>query len=327
YHTFLRNLFFLSMLGLIILLLTAIANELLIVRGLYTLQNAALQIRDGNLKARVESIRGFIEVKELTRIFNEMADNIEQQAMHRTQIEEELQFRNTILTAQQESSIDGIMVVDEDYNIVLYNHRLMDMWEVPSDLIARKANEPTLFVANKVADSLIFIQRVQYLYQHKEEISQEEILLKDGRVFERYTTPMIGPGDKYYGRIWYFHDITERKHAEFEIARINRALRMLSSTNQALIRTTNETELLNEACRIIVEIGGYQLAWVGFAEDDKAGTLRPVSYTGFYSGDYGPEGISRADNERGQNPEDITIRTGQPYLAHNIPVDLLFYTW
>ncbi|MGA2557802.1 MAG: PAS domain S-box protein, partial [Verrucomicrobiota bacterium] len=46
------------------------------------------------------------------------------------------------------------------------------------------------------------------------ETSREEILLKNGRVFDRYSAPMFGGNDRYYGRVWYFRDITERKRAE-----------------------------------------------------------------------------------------------------------------
>ena len=48
----------------------------------------------------------------------------------------------------------------------------------------------------------------------------------------------------------------------------SRALKAITACRQALIRATNERELLNEVCRIIVEVGGYRMAWVGYAEDD-----------------------------------------------------------
>lgn len=73
------------------------------------------------------------------------------------------------------------------------------------------------------------------------------------------------------------HDITERVRAERELVRINRAQRLLSSCNEALIRAKNETALLDEICRIAVEIGGYQHALVGYAETGEPGNLRTVA--------------------------------------------------
>jgi PAS domain S-box-containing protein len=133
----------------------------------------------------------------------------------RKRIEEDLTFKNLILSTQQEASIDGILVVDDNDAIISHNRRFVEMMGIPQELIENKADEPVLrFVAGLMEDPQQFLQRVEYLYEHRREISHEELVLKDGRIFDRYSSPMIEAGDRYYGRVWYFHDITERKHAE-----------------------------------------------------------------------------------------------------------------
>jgi PAS domain S-box-containing protein len=122
-------------------------------------------------------------------------------------------------------------------------------------------------------------------------------------------------------------DITERKRAEEELSRVNRALQMLSDTNQALIHIADEAALLNEVCRISVEVGGYRMAWVGFAEQDEAKTVRPAAHAGFESGYIESANVTWADNERGRGPSGTAIRTGQPCMARNIPVDPAFAPW
>ncbi|PKN50957.1 MAG: hypothetical protein CVU55_14540 [Deltaproteobacteria bacterium HGW-Deltaproteobacteria-13] len=122
-------------------------------------------------------------------------------------------------------------------------------------------------------------------------------------------------------------DITERKRAEAEITGMNRALRMLSATNQALIHVADEPTLLTEVCRIIVEVGGYLMAWVGFAEQDEAKTVRPVAHAGFGSGYVESAEVTWADNERGRGPGGTAIRTGQPCIARNILLDPAFAPW
>jgi PAS domain S-box-containing protein len=122
-------------------------------------------------------------------------------------------------------------------------------------------------------------------------------------------------------------DITERKRADEDRIRLNRALRMLSDTNQALIRIADEMTLLNEVCRIIVEIGGYRMAWIGLAENDEAKTVRPVAHAGFESGYVESANLSWADNERGRGPGGIAIRTGQLCITRNIPLDPAFAPW
>ena len=52
------------------------------------------------------------------------------------------------------------------------------------------------------------------MYQHRDEKSREEIRLKDGKIIDRYSASIKAADGKYYGRVWYFHDITERKKAE-----------------------------------------------------------------------------------------------------------------
>ena len=121
-----------------------------------------------------------------------------------------------------------------------------------------------------------------------------------------------------------YRDITERKRAEMEIAGVNRALRMLSDTNQALIHTADEATLLNEICQIIVEVGGYHMAWVGFSEQDEAKTVRPAAHAGFDSGYIESANVTWADNERGRSPSGTAIRTGLPCMARNIPEDPAF---
>jgi len=108
---------------------------------------------------------------------------------------------------------------------------------------------------------------------------------------------------------------------------LNRALRMLSDTNQALIRIADEMTLLNEVCRITVEIGGYRMAWIGFVEQDAAKTVRPVTHAGFESGYIESANLTWADNERGRGPGGIAIRTGQPCINRNILLDPAFGFW
>ncbi|MFZ1035578.1 MAG: PAS domain S-box protein, partial [Smithella sp.] len=122
-------------------------------------------------------------------------------------------------------------------------------------------------------------------------------------------------------------DITERKRADEELIRLNRALRMLSDTNQALIRIADEMTLLNEVCRITVEVGGYRMAWIGLAQNDEAKTVRPVAHAGFESGYVESANLTWADNERGRGPGGIAIRTGQPCITRDIPLDPAFAPW
>ena len=98
------------------------------------------------------------------------------------------------------------------------------------------------------------------------------------------TAPLHDGAGAKTGTMSIIEDITERKRMGERLWQVSRAFKAITECHQALIRATNETELLNEVCRIIVEVGGYRMAWVGFAQDDASKSVRPVAQTGFDDG-------------------------------------------
>jgi PAS domain S-box-containing protein len=107
-----------------------------------------------------------------------------------------------------------------------------------------------------------------------------------------------------------FQDINDRKLAELEIRRTNRALQMLSRCNEALIRTEDEKTLLEHICRLAVEAGGYNMAWVGFPEHDAAKSIVPVAQMGDIDGYISRVPFSWSeDSEFGQSPACQAVRT------------------
>jgi len=55
---------------------------------------------------------------------------------------------------------------------------------------------------------------------------------------------------------------------------------MLSRCNEALIRARDEPELLVSICQLAIDLGGFRLAWVGYAQDDLAKTIAPQAHAG-----------------------------------------------
>src|SRR5208337_600221 len=101
------------------------------------------------------------------------------------------------------------------------------------------------------------------------------------------------------------------KRAEAEMLRLNKALKALSDSSQALVRAKDEQEYLNEVCGIIVEDCGYSMAWIGFAEYDEAKSVRSAAHAGFEEGYLETLRITWADTERGRGPTGTAIRTGK----------------
>jgi PAS domain S-box-containing protein len=122
-------------------------------------------------------------------------------------------------------------------------------------------------------------------------------------------------------------DITERKAKEEALRQTNRAFRVLSQCNSAVVHATEEQALLNEVCRIAVGPAGYELAWVGFADSDEARTVRPVAFAGPAEGFLDRIHISWADNEFGRGSVGSSIRTGKPVVVHHLKEQPAFSVW
>ena len=145
------------------------------------------------------------------RCFVATFDNITE----RKQAEEALLFKTALLEAQTETTIDGILVVNESDQIVLANKQFGLNFEIPDevlstrdDLVVRK------HLAARVEAADAFVESIKYLNSHRDEKSRDELRLKNGKVLDRYSAPLVDSKSQYRGRIWYFRDITDRKLAE-----------------------------------------------------------------------------------------------------------------
>ena len=112
-----------------------------------------------------------------------------------------------------------------------------------------------------------------------------------------------------------------------EQRRGTRILRMLSECNQALLRAGEEAVLLQEICRVIVEVGGYRLAWVGAVDEGPERRVCAAAQVGDDTGYLAVARISWADDEWGRGPTGTAIRTGRPQVVRHIPTDPNYAPW
>ncbi len=120
---------------------------------------------------------------------------------------------------------------------------------------------------------------------------------------------------------------SEHEKAERELKKAHRALEVICECNQLLIRCADEATLLREVCRIITEIGGYRMAWVGYAEEDEEKTVRPVAQAGYEEGYIESARITWAETQRGFGPVGKAIRTGKVHITKNLMTDPTAIPW
>ncbi len=124
-----------------------------------------------------------------------------------------------------------------------------------------------------------------------------------------------------------FTDITEPKRAEIALNKLNRALKMLNECDSVLVHAADEGTLLNEICRLIVESGGFRMAWVGMAEQDSEKSVPPVAQYGFEEGYLELVRISWADVPAGRGPTGTAIREGVLQINRNSAANPQMALW
>ena len=121
-------------------------------------------------------------------------------------------------------------------------------------------------------------------------------------------------------------DMTSYTAAKQELTSLNRALEMLRSCNQILIRATDERQILTDVCRIAAEIGGYRLAWVGYAQGGKEKLITPEAHYGEGSGYLKKIKLSHSeDHPTGDGPAGRTIRSGKPFVCTDVRKESDFF--
>jgi len=123
-------------------------------------------------------------------------------------------------------------------------------------------------------------------------------------------------------------DVTARHNTEQALRKANRAYRVLSAMNQRIVQAEEEAELLRWICEIPTDLGGYRLAWVGRAEDDRERSVRPLAHAGSASGYMAELKVSWDEHSPlGQGPTGRAIRTGATQVKRIADGDADFLPW
>ena len=137
----------------------------------------------------------------------------------RKQTEEVLHHKTALLEAQLNSSIDGIIIVDDEGKKILQNQRAIDLWKIPPHIADNEDDHLQVqHVMDMTKNPEMFVRNITDLYEHPDINSFDDVELVDGTVLERYSAPVLDKYGKNYGRIWVFHDITERKKLETNLS-------------------------------------------------------------------------------------------------------------
>jgi putative nucleotidyltransferase with HDIG domain len=176
------------------------------------------------------------------------------------------------------------------------------------DYIAKPIHDMVVLehAVNKALERAEFIdQRKRYREHLEEEVKKRTVEVEQRREeLEKAYTNLKS-------------EVTVRKKAEELLSKINLELTMLSDCIHAVVRATDEQNLIKEVCQIIIDVGGYEMAWVGFAEQNLKKNVKPVAWMGCNEGFIEIIDISWDDSDRGRGPTGTAIRTGMPVVNEN----------
>jgi PAS domain S-box-containing protein len=151
-----------------------------------------------------------------------------QNITERKQAEELIQQNVSLLQATLESTADGILVVSNTGKITGFNMKFQTMWRIPNEVTATNNDDELIgFVLAQLKYPGQFTEKVRQLYDQPFAEARDIVEFKDGRIFERYSTPQH-IGSTPVGRVWSFRDITEQRRA-------GEALRQSEKQNRAIL--------------------------------------------------------------------------------------------
>ncbi len=149
-------------------------------------------------------------------------------------LELEARYQATVMSAYLEESPDGILVVDARHRMKTWNRRFLDMWKIPDEIMESRDGDAALqAVREQLAEPKAFVRRVSELYTALDEEEQGvRVPMKDGRVLQRFSRGLEGPDGDYWGRIWFYRDITEQELLTGELIRMSRTDPLTGAANR-----------------------------------------------------------------------------------------------
>lgn len=150
---------------------------------------------------------------------------------------------------------------------------------------------------------------------------------RDGTIFP---VEISGRAIDVDGRIYrqcFIRDISRRKALEREIARLSNVKTALQAATSVLLRARNETELFQEMCEVLVQVGGFRMANVAMPNDDAGKTVRFVAVSGADDGYTAQAAIGWGEGPRSLGPTGAALRTGEVQVNQDFAVNPTMAPW
>lgn len=231
-----------------------------------------------------------------------------------------------LLEVIAETSDDAIFAQDADGRYTLFNRAAGQLvGKAPSKVIG----QDNFVLFSKDQADIYSAQHHDLMASGRIETREEVIDTALGRkVLVSTKGPLIAADGRAFGTFGIVRDITAWRHNETELTRLNRVLRFLGRSNLALTQAQDEKGLLDEVCRLVMDSGGYVMAWVGYLRDDEAKSIEAIAYAGPAKDYLNDIDLSWDENNpAGKGPTGVAIRTRKTQTNQDVQSNPLMVPW
>lgn len=141
----------------------------------------------------------------------------------------------------------GVLLEDENGNIVIANARFCDFFNItggPGLLVGQNFAQVAIESKELFLNPKGFIERTNNLTKNKDLALSDELILNDGRILERDFIPIFEEGS-YKGHLWTYRDVTvHRKYREGIEAERLKYSNIIANMNLGIVEVNIEDEII-----------------------------------------------------------------------------------
>jgi signal transduction histidine kinase/ActR/RegA family two-component response regulator len=172
-----------------------------------------------------------------------------------------------VFSAVSESTHDGILAVAPNGKVIYANSRFREIWSIPDEIMDTGDDQKLIeCVISQLVDPQGFVERIEELHRSSDK-SQDVVEFRDGRVLERWSSPLVGDR-RLEGRVWFFKDITERRQADEALLLDESRLQALLVLNQ--MSEASLQQITDFALESAVQLTKSKIGYLSFLNENES---------------------------------------------------------